>query len=354
MSDLQRSIDLRDPQQDGLLRYKDVLIAYLQKFVLELRISASEIASRILEIERADLKRVLRSVAHYQLSDAIARTDEDLEKAENEWRLRWRGLRSWFIGDRRQPPQAEVLRRNALSAIPRLLNAIDRINERRLNRTDRVADLRALARWFADADSDAEAHQLWMAAFGLSPARHLSVDSESLAKREAAPVRPQTSWKDAPRIHISPRLRQTSRYGKRGPGTPIVDRSDAKAFLQMTVNEEYAQFEAAKADLISRGQTRLSEIASLPSRGFELFLELLGDALARKGADEMVEAPSSDGSLIVRLEPTRDGKTAEIMTPSGAFSGPDHFIHVLDANVDAGAGMPDAQAPARKAQEIHP
>ena len=40
------------------------------------------------------------------------------------------------------------------------------------------------------------------------------------------------------------------------------------------------------------------------------------------------EILSNDGSLKVKLEPTRDGETAVIHTSDGIFSGPDHWITV--------------------------
>ncbi len=76
---------------------------------------------------------------------------------------------------------------------------------------------------------------------------------------------------------------------------------------------------------------RLSEIGTLAPDEFQLFLDLLGEALAAKVGPETAEASSSDGSLRVTLAPTGDGVTAAIRTSAGVFSGPDHFITVRDA-----------------------
>ena len=46
--------------------------------------------------------------------------------------------------------------------------------------TDRSADFRALAVWFAEAPTEAHAHRLWRVAFGLSAARHLGMDADTL------------------------------------------------------------------------------------------------------------------------------------------------------------------------------
>ncbi len=59
----------------------------------------------------------------------------------------------------------------ASAAIPQLLSAIGALNERRSGRSDRSADFRVLATWFAGCANDAEAHRLARAAFALNPAR---------------------------------------------------------------------------------------------------------------------------------------------------------------------------------------
>jgi uncharacterized protein (TIGR02677 family) len=261
--------------------------------------------------------------------DSLEKSEETQARIAGEWGTRWHGLRLWFLGDGRRRPLAEILRRKALSAISQVLSAISRINDRRVNRTDRIADLRTLARWFAETDTDAEAHRLWMAAFGLTPSRHLTVDAESLNEREAHPIRPQTSWADAPALRITPRLRLTGHYNRKGAPRTLIDRSQEKAYLAAMVQEEAKQIEAARADLLGRGKVRLSNLGPLSVQSFGLFLELLGDALtARTEEGRKIEVRSTDGTLLVELTPTGDGREASIETPSGMFRGPDHFLWI--------------------------
>jgi len=67
-----------------------------------------------------------------------------------------------------------------LAAIPDLLTALGDLNDRRLARSDRVADLRCLARWFAEAPDDDSAHRLWHAAFVLSPCSQTDLQAEAV------------------------------------------------------------------------------------------------------------------------------------------------------------------------------
>jgi hypothetical protein len=74
---------------------------------------------------------------------------------------------------------------------------------------------------------------------------------------------------------------------------------------------------------------RLSQLEHLDPREFELFLDLLSEAVAaRVNSSEPVEILSANGSLKVRLELADDGADASIATTEGILSGPDHWISI--------------------------
>jgi uncharacterized protein (TIGR02677 family) len=331
MSSLQRTIDLQGVEVARFLAYKETLIGYLERFIGELVIAAADIGATIGRIEAHGVDELLRLAAGRDLADALDPTPADHAAAFASWQARWAGLRSWFVGRPQAPAQAEVLRARARAAIPALLLAVAGIHDRRVTRSDRGADLRTLARWFAEADSDAAAHRLWRAAFGLAPARHLLVDAATLDAQAERPVPAGTSWLEAPPLRIAPRLRASGRHVRRGRPNDVIDRSDAKALLVAAAAEEARQLEAARRRLATGARARLSDLGRLDPAEFALFLDLLGDALSvRIGAAETVEVASSDGTMHVRLEPAADGRTATIETSAGRFSGPDHYITIED------------------------
>lgn len=338
MGSIHRPIELHGIAVEALLAYKQTLIEYIERFIGELVVAAAGIATTIEEIEAGGARtidRLLEAAARRDLVDAVQATDDDRAAALSRWRSRWGGLRGWFFGEAGRPAQAEILRARARAAVPALLSALAGFNDRRVTRTDRVADLRTLARWFAQTDRDEDAHRLWRVAFGLTPSRHLGIDEATLTEREANPVAAQTSWLDAPPLRIAPHLRRYGRY--RGPGrpTPMVDRTEAKARLAELAAREAQVLEAARGRLKQEREVRLSELVEFGVADLELFLDLLGEALARRvRPDDSVEATSTDGSLWIRLTPTRDGVMAEIPTSTGRLCGPDHFVTIRDA-VDA-------------------
>jgi len=329
---LQRSIDLHSANVAAFLSYKETLINYLERFIGELRLATADIATALERIEALGVNRLLAIAANRDLVDAVAANPEDRMAAARRWEARWSGLRAWFIGRVDAPSQAEILRSRARSAIPSLLSAVISINDRRVTRSDRVADLRVLARWFAEADTDHDAHRLWRAAFGLAPSRHLQIDDATLDDREsAAPVPPQTSWLDAPPLRIAPRLRQLGRHAHRGRPPNVIDRSSEKAMLRAGSQAEAEQLAAAHGRLATGRLTKLSELGELSPVEFDVFLDLLGETLALKvHRDDAVYTTSSDGALRITLRPVGDGSSAVIRTSIGQLEGPDHYITIED------------------------
>jgi uncharacterized protein (TIGR02677 family) len=337
MSALRRAIDFSDGDVDGFLAYKERLIDYINRFIADLANSGAQIALLLAELEAAGHDRLLELAARREAADAVpdgADAAESLARAEKHaldaWRNRWRGLDDWFTSrDAGHPSQARLLRQSAVTAIKQLIDAVGLLNERRSGRSDRSADFRALARWFAQAPDDEAAHRLWRAAFGLCPARHLSVTSETADTWGEVP--PGTPWADAPPIRISPQLRKTGSYERRGKPSMVRDRSAERELLREHAEREAAQTATARQRLRTTGPTLLSDLDAWDPRAFRLFLALLGDALAaRAPGDTEVKTTTSDGTLEVRLSLVPDGAAATIRTADGTFTGPEHVIEITD------------------------
>ncbi|GAA3040771.1 hypothetical protein GCM10020000_19190 [Streptomyces olivoverticillatus] len=333
MGSLQRTIDLHDVEEEVFLAYKDRLIQYLERFIQDLITLGGRIAQLILDLEDGEvIAPLLRTAAAREAADA---SPEDAERAEQEayarWAGRWDGLAIWFISRNGRESQARLLRGRALGAIPQLLAVIRSLNERRAGRSDRSADFRTLARWFAEAPDDDARHRLWRTAFGLYPARHLTIDAETLATRTARPVPATTPWAEAEPLRISAQLRRTGSYERRGKPRKVEDRSEARRHLAEIAAKQAAETATARARLATDGVTRLSALGDLDPLAFGLFLQLLGDALAtwRPGMTR-TSATSNDGSMEIRLTALDDGTTAEITTLGGTFRGPDHTVEIID------------------------
>ncbi|MDZ7785481.1 MAG: TIGR02677 family protein [Halioglobus sp.] len=331
MAGLARTVELQGADTQSIMAYKDRLIDYLERFIGDLVAASARIAGTLEELEPVD--ELLALAAAREARDAAPGGEdaeqEAVERALAGWRERWSGLRGWFLRSEAGPSQAQRLRARARSAIPRLLAAIARVNERRTGRSDRAADYRMLARWFAQTPGEDDAQRLWRAAFALSPARHLALTG-------AAEVAAATSWREAPGIDIHPTLRERGRLPTAGGPQRIVDRSAERAWLAEQVAAQAQQMRAARRRLITDHVTRLSELGELDRHAFALFLTLLGEALAAMDhPGERVERVTMDGTLTLLLEPIADAPPVRIETELGVFCGPDHWLHIRETGFEA-------------------
>ena len=324
MAGLARTLELQRAEVAAVMGFKTRLIDYLQRFIGDLVTRSSQIAVLLHDlapVEASLLQLAAERDARNAAPDDADASEEALRTRLDSWTERWRGLQLWFLSKGRERSQADLLRASALSAIPRLLQAVSLLHERRVGRSDRAADFRRLAFWFAEAPTDAHAHMLWRAAFALSPCRHLAlaITDEKISAN--------TPWRSAPGISVLPKLREQGMLPTRGAPPRILDRSKERAVLAARVAEEAAQTETARVCLATNRETRLSEFGRLDTRAFGMFLTLLGEALAAQtNPDEPVERQTGDGTLVVRLVPLQPESHAVLETELGRFCGRDHRI----------------------------
>lgn len=336
MGGIQRAIDLQGADVNAFLQYKETLLDYIQRFIQQLITKGAQIAEALRMIDPTVMGAVLFEAARTSLVDAIDQSEKSIQQAADKWKQRWHGLGQWFVdGDARS--QAALLRASARSALPDLLSVIASLNDRRTTHSDRAADYRTLAQWFAECDSEEQCHALWRSAFCLTSARHLALTVESLDE-DTHLVTPRTSWLEAEPMWISPRLRSTGHIRKAGRIPSIVDRSEAKRKIRLRLAEETRQIEDARQRILTGEARKLSDFSLLGRQDFALFLDCLGSALSRRSKNApVVETRSSDGTLHIRLEPIKDAPPARVETTDGVLVGPDHWILIRDATVGGSA-----------------
>jgi uncharacterized protein (TIGR02677 family) len=328
MRGLHSTLELHGIGIEAFLAYKEKLIDYLEKFIGELVVATNRISESLLNLEACGITLAFAAAARRDLVDLLDPPPDAFAQAERRWSDAWEGLRRWFVsGD--TPSQAELLRARARSAIPALLTAVSQINERRASRADRAADFATLARWFAEAPDDASCHRLWRTAFALSPARHLRINSETLAERSARADTPYTSWLECAPIWLSPRLRARGFNSPRGASPAVIDRASEKSRLRDYARAQAEQVARARQHLIAGGRRRLADLGPLEDDAFRLFLDLLGYALTRSpDRTGAINVESADGTLRIVLEPVTTGALATLSTEQGLFHGRDHWITI--------------------------
>lgn len=333
MGSIQRTIDLHDADVEAFLAYKEQLIEYLERFIHDLLTRGAAIAELLGSIPPEGVEFLATTAAEREATDAAPGEGETAAAAARDvWLRQWSGLTDWFVSSQGRDSEAKLLRARARAAIPSLLAVVRSLHDKAGGRTDRTHDYLTLARWFANLDDDGDRHRLWRTAFGLTPVRHLSVTAETEDAWAAADLGNATPWAEAPAVRISPQLRRTGSYERRGKAVRVADRSDAKALLVARASAEAEQTAAARRRILTDGPRPLSAFGELDPDAFRLFIGLLGDALAAMGPrGETAQVHTSDGELTVTLRRVPGAGIAVVRTPDGELSGPDHLVDIASA-----------------------
>ncbi|MHA6781974.1 TIGR02677 family protein [Pseudonocardia saturnea] len=341
--ELQRLVRTEGADLDTFHEVKTATVAYLQEFLTNLDQRAFAIAAGARRVEALGVEalwqRALRG-AELPPSPGEDRAQEWVERR----RIRWDGLRAWFLPADGGTPRVDQLHTVARRAVVSLLQVLDRITESRKRSSSAVDDFRELARWFATAPTEDDLHRLWSAAFGSGPARHAH-----LVHPDPELAHPTSSWHETPPVQVSALLRGSGRVERFTRTGRVRDVSALKAERAERARRERAEVEAAWDLLTTAGPTRLSAFARLDHSVFERLLELLGRALsAELSADGARRSVTADGQMEVVLRPPpRDGRRAVLLTPRGRFEGPDYLVEIRGAAARRGRHRPPVERAAR-------
>lgn len=340
MGSIQRTIDLYDVDVEAFLAYKEQLIEYLERFIRDLVTRGASIADLLGSIPEDGVRFLAVLAAEREAVDA-APEEADTARAtlKEAWLRQWSGLTLWFVSTPARESESKLLRGRARAAIPALLAVVRALHDKAGCRTDRTQDFLTLAGWFAELPTDGDRHRLWRSAFGLEPVRHLSVTGATADAWADAEVGSTTPWAEAPPLEISPQLRRSGSYERRGRAVRVTDRTAAKSLLVGRARLEAEQTAAARRRILTDGPRPLSAFGELEPEAFRLFLGLLGDALAAMGPNAATaQVHTSDGELTVTLTRMPEAGTAVITTPDGNLSGPDHLVDIAPAAHVTGDG----------------
>ncbi|WP_228759884.1 TIGR02677 family protein [Pseudactinotalea sp. HY158] len=343
MGSMQRTIDLHDADVEAFLAYKEELIAYLERFIHDLLTRGAAISGLLAEIPEAGVAFLAATAAERESADAAPGEAGDAREAvRRTWLRQWSGLTEWFVSTPARESEAKLLRARARAAIPALLAVVRALHERAGGRTDRSEDFLTLATWFAALPTDGDRHRLWRSAFALTPVRHLSVTPATEEAWAAVELGNATPWEQAPPLEISPQLRRSGSYERRGKAVRVADRTEGKRLLADRARHESEQTAAARSRILTGGPRPLSSFGELDPEAFRLFLGLLGDALAAMGpAADTSQVHTSDGELTVTLTRIPGAATMVLTTPDGRLSGPDHLVDIASATLPG----PEVEAP---------
>ena len=325
LGELDRHMAQERVDEARFLAHKQALLAYLGRFVADLKRLAPEIAALVEEAETLGPGAFLpQAAAAADLPPELDGTDPVARWIETE-RGRWQGVRAWFLPGPLEPPRVERLQAKARDSVVRLTRTLARLDERHARTVDRATDFRTLARWFASAPSDDDAHVLFASAFGLHTARHFHIPED-----DPELTRASTSWWDARPVVVPVKLRTHGLVSRAGRPPPALDFGDGREWLAACRRRERAQVDAALGRFAGRGPVRLSDLARLDAAELDQLLALLDEALgAPREADGTHRVRTADGRLdLVLRRPPGDRPWVVLVTPLGRLRCRDYLLEI--------------------------
>lgn len=308
-------------------------VTYLEEYVEGVERPQRRLAAAVDRVEALGLATVFdRALTGANLAPVAGGDPGPAWLAERN--RRWQALRAWFAPKDGSPPLVAGLLDIARTAIVELLRVLERRWDNRRRSASIAHDFHALARWFAAAPGDGEAHRLFAAAFGLWPARHAHLRSIDGQERAAT-----SSWTATEPVEVAPSLRTTGTLINRGRPSPVGDPALVRAVRQRAQAEALAAHDALRAALATAGAVRLSRFERLAPEAFAELLELLAAGLdAPLSRDGTRRALSADGQVEVILRNPGDGRVASVTSDHGVLHGPDLLVSISLTDAEASRG----------------
>jgi hypothetical protein len=221
-----------------------------------------------------------------------------------------------------------------------LLVAIDRRYTARKRGTDLGGDFRVLARSLYAQATDADARQVYAAAFGDWPAWHAVVGSDREDVAHGTPAAAGTT-----RHVVDVTLREHERQG-RTSGRPrkLADLNKARASALQAAQGDAHRREELSALLRTNGEVDLNHFAHLPADAANILFRAIEVALSQIDPETGVGRASADGApVIVEVRWTRARSSVSVPLAEGRLTGPDLLVRVTRAAERIGNRRTNAQ-----------
>ena len=222
----------------------DLSAHYVESITEEIVLLAPRI-ERHLERSWPHLPGVVTMLRDGGLAGAAAGLRVAVQHSRGHEMADWIGLRAWFSDVDGRRSEVTQLRDATMRALQSLLANAKRMIRSAGQGASRRRELLRLAAWLDAADEDTAA-DLFTAAFGLYPARHLGLAADAQVTVPAT-----TSWWPAPAVEVPVALRDRGVRAARGRVSGIADRSAQQQALIAQAAEAQRLRAAAAAELIS-------------------------------------------------------------------------------------------------------
>ncbi len=317
-----------DLDADEVQFFAEVLVNYVAEQLTEIERMARPIA-RSLEMIRPHLPDLLPALQ----SGLAARVDDaGLDDRISVRRLPgtriddWEHLAAWFVSSPGRASRLNQYTGQAVAAVRTLTANVTRLSRAGLGTASRRSDFVRLARFFDQATTIGEAHEIAAAGFGLGSCRHLGLLSEDAD--DPAPT--VTPWRDAPRAAVPVSLRERGDTSQRGGSTPVRNRQRERELLCRRRDRDRVARETVAAELLScAGDGGRIDGARMSVASFVMLCDLISRSGLRAGIGNFRTATSDGVCCGVRRVA---GARTLVESPDGRLAMRDLVVTVTAAN----------------------
>ena len=305
-----------DLDADDVQLFAGILVTYVSEQLREIERMLRPIATRIEQILslRSSLLQALDGGLATRVDDAGLAGTVSVRRSPGTSAEDWDRLAAWFVTRPGQVSRLDQLTRQAVAAVRTLTANVTRLSRVRLGAVSRRADFVRLARFFDQAGSSREAHEIAAAAFGLGSCRRLAM----LSGDADDPAPTVTPWCEAPRALVPMPLRVRGNTGQRGRATPIRDRGRERERLRRRRELDQVALETAASELLAcAGEDGWIAGASMSVASLSMLRDLIGRSVFATEVENGVRRATHLG---VRCEVRRvPGTETVVDCPDGRF-----------------------------------
>ena len=312
-----------DLDADEVQLFAGVLVTYVSEQLREIERMVRPISTSLERIlpRLASLLPILQNGLAARVSDVGLADTVSVRRLPGTTTEDWERLAAWFVARSGRVSRLDQLTRQAVAAVRTLTANVTRLSRVGLGAVSRRADFVRLARFFDQAASIGETHEIAAAVFGLGSCRRLGMPAGDAD--DPAPT--VTPWRDAPRATVPMPL--SPPVANRGRATPIRDRGRERDLLRRRRELDRAARETAASELLAcAGEDGWIAGASMSVASFSMLRDLIGRSTFGTGVAAGVRSATHLG---VRCEVRRVAGTETVVDcPEGRFEMRDMVVTV--------------------------
>lgn len=270
-------------QTEAFLVYKAQFTSYLRDFIVSLQRTSIQIMELLQKHTNDSMQPFFEQLVVKEKSiprlEDVAITDEAYIE---QYKAYFHSIQRWFLEIDGQKSELEVLQWQTNEMIRRITRYVQRLGERQHHFKSRRNDYLHLAKWFAECETTAAAHEISTIVFGAMQVKHVQLKTYTTDDLYAE------TWDEQPeQVTIKPR---TNKYREKTKAMGMALQTEQKQKQRALYLKERQQQEQAVKNYFKGGKVQLSQLEQIEPFMRKLLLSWMSKARANKDGLVMTES----------------------------------------------------------------